>query len=612
VHPALAAAAALAALGLVGLAYLPAFRVPLLMDDQVALLDNPTIRGGPFHLEAWRPPGDGNTVQGRPVLNASFALGYVVGGVDPAVHRAFNLALHLANALLLAVVLRLAFRSPRWAPAVGPRAAVLAAAAAWLWALHPLQTLSVTYVAQRAESLVSFFYLATLAAWLGARAAPRWRGPLLALGVASCALGMLSKEVMVTAPLAALLLDRVLWPRGDATGPGERAFRLGAAGLAATWALLLWQLAANDFARGDSTGAIGFTRVDYLQTQLWAVAVYAAKIAGLGRVQFDHGPRIVDDAASLALAAPFWIAALALGAALARRGRWDVIAALGLFFLLLAPTSSFVPVATQTVAEHRVYLASAVVIAGAVAALDRVARSPGRRAAAAALVLAAGALLAVSTWRQNRFLQDPVRLWQDVAARSPGNGRAFGNLAGALLERGDDDAALAALDRSLALEPANVRSWYNRGNALRRRGDLAGAERDYRRAIELDPRHVQARNNLALLRKQLGDRAEARAQLERVVEIDPGHAPAWLNLATLRLEQGELAAGRDAIERHLALRDDSAKGWAVAAEVRAALGDADGAREARARAQGLAAGRSGAAAPSQRDAATPARSATTE
>src|SRR5690606_16385732 len=95
-----------------------------------------------------------------------------------------------------------------------PVAASLAMATAALWALHPLLTQAVTYTVQRAESLMGFFYLLTLYAFLRGVdqrqagqpvAARRW----FALSVGACALGMGTKEVMATAPLLVLLYDRI-------------------------------------------------------------------------------------------------------------------------------------------------------------------------------------------------------------------------------------------------------------------------------------------------------------------------------------------------------------------------------------------------------------------
>jgi Flp pilus assembly protein TadD len=162
----------------------------------------------------------------------------------------------------------------------------------------------------------------------------------------------------------------------------------------------------------------------------------------------------------------------------------------------------------------------------------------------------------------------------------PSNWRAFSNLAGVYAERGDDAAALAALDRSLALAPTEVKSLYNRGNARRRRGDWSGAEQDYRRAVEIDPSHAEARNNLAMLLKQRGDGDGAVEQLELTLRHQPRHASAWYNLALVRYERREYGASLDAIQEYVALRADSAKGWSLAGDIQSALGNVPAARQA--------------------------------
>src|SRR5580704_18515542 len=82
-----------------------------------------------------------------------------------------------------------------------------AADIALLWAIHPLQTESVTYVSQRAESLVGLFYFLTLYCFIRGESSARagcWYGG----AVLACLLGMASKEVMASAPLIVLLFDR--------------------------------------------------------------------------------------------------------------------------------------------------------------------------------------------------------------------------------------------------------------------------------------------------------------------------------------------------------------------------------------------------------------------
>ena len=136
----------------------------------------------------------------------------------------------------------------------------LAFAIALLWAVHPLQTESVTYIVQRAESLCGLFYLLTLYCFIrGASRGRDWGlgirdwdqprapdsnpqslipNPFLwyAAAVLCCFLGMATKEVMVTAPLVVLLYDRTFL--AGSFVHGVRAAKWLYRSLAAGWVLL--------------------------------------------------------------------------------------------------------------------------------------------------------------------------------------------------------------------------------------------------------------------------------------------------------------------------------------------------------------------------------------
>ena len=104
---------------------------------------------------------------------------------------------------------------------------------ALLFVVHPLQTASVTYLVQRVASLMGPFYLATLYCAiraLDATAPGRLRWTIGS--VIACALGMATKEVMVTAPLIVVLWD---WTFASYRTV-RRAPLYGA--LAATWVIV--------------------------------------------------------------------------------------------------------------------------------------------------------------------------------------------------------------------------------------------------------------------------------------------------------------------------------------------------------------------------------------
>ncbi len=186
--------------------YVPSLPHPFLFDDQPAIRDNPSIR------RLWSPDVFANiprdtTVAGRPILNLSFAMNYAGCGLQVEGYRVINLLIHLLSTLTLFGILRRTFTTPHLRERYGPRATGLAASIALIWMVHPLQTESVTYVVQRAESLMGLWYLLTLYGVIrGASSSTPRRWYLVS--ALTCWLGMGTKEVMASAPIVILLYDR--------------------------------------------------------------------------------------------------------------------------------------------------------------------------------------------------------------------------------------------------------------------------------------------------------------------------------------------------------------------------------------------------------------------
>jgi hypothetical protein len=163
-------------------------------------------------------------------------LNYAVGKMDPTGYHVVNLCVHLLAALTLYGIARRTFRSRALPGRYADSADALAFAVTLLWISHPLATQAVTYVIQRAESLMALFYLLTLYCAIRSDGSERRAAWGLA-AISCCALGMGTKEVMVTAPLVVLLYDRTFLAGSFAAALRSRAALY--AGLAATWLLLL-------------------------------------------------------------------------------------------------------------------------------------------------------------------------------------------------------------------------------------------------------------------------------------------------------------------------------------------------------------------------------------
>jgi tetratricopeptide (TPR) repeat protein len=515
------------------LAYWGSLSAPFQFDDEPAVVYNRTLHSW---VTALQPPADGAGVTGRPVVNLTFAANYALGGLNPWGYHAVNIAIHAAAALLLAGVLRRTFdRFP-----LVDRPQALAWAVAAVWALHPLQTESVANVVQRAESLVGLCYLATLYAFIrGAHEAeqpetgnrkPERKGRLwLGFSVVACFLGMASKEVMVSAPLAVLAYDRV-FVAGSFAAAWRQRWRYYLA-LAATWILLAW-LVLGTSGRGGSAGfAAGMSPWHYLLTQCEAIVHYVRLVFWPHPLVLDYGTPLVGSLADVAWQAAILVAAGWAAWAWVRR---PALGFLGLsFFALLAPSSSFVPVVTQTMAEHRMYLALAVVVVLVALGLQR--RLGGMRTV---YVLAAATVaLAIGTMARTHDYKDKVGLWTQTAAAAPDNPRARLNLGQALFQAGQLAEAEREFAEAVRLKPDYAEGHYNLGLAMARRGAVGEAIGHYERALALAGDYTVVRNDLGIAYAETGRLAEARQQFETALAERPDFVAAHFNLGNLLMKQ---------------------------------------------------------------------------
>ena len=536
-------AVALWLLGLVALvcvAYHNSFSGPFVFDDAPAIIENASVHR--LSLATLLPPPDeGQTVGGRPVVNLTLALNYALGGTRPPGYHVFNLLIHLGATCLLFGVVRRTLLLPRFGERFRRSASALAFNAAALWAVHPLLTEAVTYIVQRAESLAAFFYLLTLYAFVRAvearRISPVAAGIWACGAFIACLLGMATKEAMVTAPVVVLLYDRIFVASSWRELRSQR-WRWHAA-LFSTWILLAW-LVHQTGGRGGTAGlGVGDSVWDYLLIQCRAIMRYLALALWPNALSFDYG---MHQDTSVVAALPYGLALAALlGATGLSLWRWPALGFLGAtFFLLLAPSSSFVPIAVQPIAEHRMYLPLAVVAVGVVVGTFTWCRH-------APFVLgAATAALAVLTLTRNATYRSDVALWNDTIAKQPRNARAHVQLADALATSGRPEAALPYYRKAIELETAAVHPgdrtlltemFINLGNALLALGRPDDAIASYRRAIEHDALAKTAHYNLGSVLMESGHCDEAAAELETAIRLDPNYASAHTNLGSVRLQQ---------------------------------------------------------------------------
>jgi tetratricopeptide (TPR) repeat protein len=549
---------------LIGVVYGPAARAPFVHDDNIAVLSNPSIvrlwpvfgtadRPGPLN-----PPRDAVT-SGRPLVNLSLALNYRLGGYDTLGYHLVNMMLHVLSATLLYGIVRRLLLLARFRVQFGTAATTLAIAVAVVWAIHPLVTDAVEYVSQRTELMVGMFYLATVYAGFRSITAESRPGRSVAATAATlaCVAGMACKEVMVSAPLITLLFDGT-FVSGSLRAALRKSWPLYA-GLFGSWLVLL---ALNvDPPRSHAAGfQAGLPAYVWWFTQAKVLLLYL-------KLSIWPWPLIIHRETTLiwtlADALPWLLpAALAAGGTLFLLWRGNCIGFLGAWlFAILLPTM-IMPMPSEAVAERRMYLPLAAVVAlvilGGYAALRRQIQAgsphastsfyrslPLRIAMCGAFSLTV--VFAIVTSCRLEAYGDLITIWRDAVARQPENVRATINLGCVLQDAGRYQEAIEQFERAISIDPTRPDvglAHRSLGLTWARLGQPAKAIDHLQLAMQLRPDVVKDHATLGSLLVDVHRFPDAVQQLELAVRQQPADVLALANLASA---YANLGRGSDAV-----------------------------------------------------------------
>ncbi len=517
------------------LAYGPALDGPFLFDDAYLLFFSPESAEMPF--THW--------LSGvRPLLNATYWVNYQLSGQDAVSYHVFNVIIHLASALLLFLVLRRILEwtgTPEW-----PRRA-LSLFGAGLFLLHPLQTESVAYVAGRSEAQSALLLLSAYAVFLYRKqAAITWSTALAVLALFGAA--VLSKEHAAVFP-ALLLLTDYYWNPGFSLSGARRNWRLyaPAAALGAVGLVYVWKVLGQAQTAGFAMRELPWNH--YFYTQWRAIWVYVRMFFlpygqsadhdfAISRSPLDHGA-IVGLLALIGMAAAAWLL----------RRRYP-LASFGIliFLVLLAPTSSVVPI-KDPLAERRLYLPMLGLVLVCAEPLRRInLRRPAAMATLAAVVFVCGVL----TYQRNQVWTSPLALWADTAAKSPNNPRAHFHLAFTHYQAGNCPEAVKGFERAAALEPPDHRLLVDWGLAL----ECAGQPRQALEKLQLAAglqRTAHVYTQIGMIRGKQGDYPGALEALETAASIDANYAMTYVYRGNVRAAMGDEARALEDFQRAVRL-----------------------------------------------------------
>ena len=543
---------------LVAVSYFPALAAGFVWDDVVL------TKATPLHTwsglaQIWFAPRALLPYEGHywPLLHTTFWLEHKLWGLAPLGYHLVNLLLHTSVVLLLWRLLR----------RLGVPGAWFAAA---VFAVHPLHVESVAWVIGRKDILATVFYLSSVLAYIRF-AEMRRKGHYLLAG-ALFVLGLLSKSIVITLPVALLLWH--WWRHGRVTmADGIRTLPFFLVGLG---------IALADYAyyTGIEPVSFAYSPLERGLIAAHALAFYAGKLLwpmGLIGVYPRWEPGIGDLLA--------WGGVAGFAAVVAVLWHWrrrlgrGPLAGVLFFAVALSPTLGFVDFGYMQfsfVADRFQYLAGVGLIAVVAGAAGRACQRglgalPAHRARPARLAIGTvgAAILAVAgmlTWNQTGLYRDDGTFFTHVITHNPQARGAHNNLGNYLQAEGRYGEAHAAFQTALELRPDDPGLLNNIGVLLVKQDRHEEAVARYREALRLKPQHQDAMRNLAtalgsigVLLSNQGRSEEAIARFREALRFDPQFQTAMTNIAVLLINQGRYAEGLASAQQVIAHYPDDAK-----------------------------------------------------
>jgi len=489
----------------------------------------------------------------RPFLYLTFTFNYAIGGVDPRGYHLFNLAVHLLSGLLLFRIISRSIEFLSLSAKVKKEAGWLSFFVALIWLVHPLHTSAVTYIVQRAESLTGMLCLSVFYFTLRYFADPAKRWVVLT-GVAYLLAGF-TKETAATLPLVILLFDRAF-----VAGTFKEAFCRHARvylALLVTWLVMGWLLLSTS---PEKVATAGFsikemTPVSYALNQPAVILNYLQKFFWPANFVFDYGWVVERSWQN------FWLPVVTIlsffGLSIGWYFRKPVVGfPLVVFFILLLPSSSFIPL-KDLAFDYRMYLPSIpvdILTVGLIWFLLQKFLSPAKaKIATVALLTATASALGTVTVQQNQNYSSEERLWQAVIAKRPENSRACNNLATVLIDQGRLTEAGELLQRAVTLRLDFAAAYVNLGEVYSRQGNPVLAKEHFLKALKFDPTNAPANSKLGLIYATEKKLDEAVHYFRAAIAADPKQALYFHNLGAALLEQGKCVEALPNFEQELAL-----------------------------------------------------------
>lgn len=524
------------------LAYAGTIRFQFVYDDLLVIVDNPALRSWRFIPQFFtRNVWAGvNTTSHyyRPLHLVWLRLNYALFGPNPTGWHVTSIVVHVVATIL---VFKFVYR------VLGEL--TTAGFAALIFALHPIQVQSVTWISGSTDPIVTIFLLGGFLAYLNFRSTGKKRWLLASL--LAYAGAALTKETGVMLP-AIIFAHECLHPSDETVDSWLNRTKRGLRAVLPYFAVVAAYLAARIHALGPSASINSQMRTETLWTLpsvLWLYTKHLLLPWGYSLL-YDIAP--VQHVVSRTFFVPTTLLILTLVATIALC-RWLKLSAITIstatiwLVIPLLPALYLPAVDREVYGQDRyLYLSTAgfaMLVGAAIRAIlpqqDESRGSPKLQIYAA--VILAGTLMSCSMIQEQYWVNNAA-LFRRALSIAPHNPEAMNNLAVALAARDDTDGAIALFDRAIRENPVNARLNYNYGSMLYRMGHYEAAVQSFSRAMELDSNlAVDALLYTGMSHMKLGRVQDARAEIAQAISLQADKKGAHLALSAVLEAQGDKA-----------------------------------------------------------------------
>lgn len=493
-------------------------------DDADYILNNEDIKNlGIAQVSAWFSSFYiGNY---HPLTIFSYALDYMVGGEDPMIYHLVNVLLHIANAFLVYLITcRLVSNS------------IVSVFVALLFAIHPVQTESVSWVAERKNVLYGLFFLLSVLNYLRytATAKSKFFWLTLVLGIAA----MLSKAAAITLPLSLLAID-ICQRRSLADKK--------------TWlekiplflcALVIGVVGIQAQEQGQFLNL--HPEYDWLETIVFAGYAYTQYIVQLFvpaklSVLYPY-PQSLSVIHFIYLFISTCILALAV---IAYRKKWFILCAGIVFYTVnIALVLQFVQFGEVLMADRYLYIPSIGIWLPFVYYGYHFIRQKAKTYAGTVGFSFITAVFLFLTYTRNDIWLSEMNFWQAIVRTFPNSSVAQSSLGGIYLNEGNYPEAIAHIDKAVQADAKNHKAWYNKGVVHLRQGNIDGSLSALNQSINLQS-DAKALFTRALLYQQVGKPVLALTDIEKVLAEEPQNGRAYFIKASCMEQLNNLAGARE-------------------------------------------------------------------